>query len=456
MSRKRILGKEGEPALTEHAAQRRRVLTAGGTWQPALAKPTSVRTRTVARSGPPTNLQRRLQTTGSQAAVRAVARQVLSAATASVKSLKAEMAAAGGLGGGDGSESNDSSSQEALETQRTRALRRRAARRSRCLGGGSLGDDGRLSFLETRAVSCRTHLDYKQRATRFLQWAEGAAVPLTLATDMDVAMVEYMNRLFFEGEAPSSAEKTLAAVVHHLQECGRRGQLGLPRAWRCLVGWRKVTPPRSRDPWAWPVWALIASRMALSENLLMAVMLLLCVAIYARPGELLRLQRQDILPPVPQVQQSWTIILFPSDRLPRSKVGEADDSMVMDFKYLQWFSPVLRALAQGQKDEMVFNFGYPSFSSALGRCVTAERLPHIVAYQARHSGASIDAAERSRTLEQIRKRGRWKTAKSVMRYEKAGRLQKTFLQLTGAQQHRAYRAAAGLEDVILRGVGGKL
>eukprot|EP00972_Heterocapsa_arctica_P018060 2669260-Heterocapsa_arctica.AAC.1 len=47
-------------------------------------------------------------------------------------------------------------------------------------------------------------------------------------------------------------------------------------------------------------------------------------------------------------------------------------------------------------------------------------------HQTRHGGASRDAWEKRRSHEAIQKRGRWKYAIMLHRYEKHGRLQKAF------------------------------
>ena len=46
----------------------------------------------------------------------------------------------------------------------------------------------------------------------------------------------------------------------------------------------------------------------------------------------------------------------------------------------------------------------------------------MVPYQVRHSGPSWDALQKTRTLAEIQKRGCWVSARSVVRYEKGGRI----------------------------------
>ena len=52
-----------------------------------------------------------------------------------------------------------------------------------------------------------------------------------------------------------------------------------------------------------------------------------------------------------------------------------------------------------------------------------------VLYMARHSGPSIDVAEKTRTLDQVQVRGRWASEATVRRYEKHAQLAKQWLML---------------------------
>ena len=77
----------------------------------------------------------------------------------------------------------------------------------------------------------------------------------------------------------------------------------------------------------------------------------------------------------------------------------------------------------------------------------------LVPYQARHSGASIDAANNVRGLPSIQKRGRWASKKSVQRYEKAGRLQDTWRDLSAQQKEHFKLCAESLRTVMLENRG---
>ena len=69
-------------------------------------------------------------------------------------------------------------------------------------------------------------------------------------------------------------------------------------------------------------------------------------------------------------------------------------------------------------------------------------------YQLRHGGASHDAVSGSRTLEAVRRRGRWRSWSSMRRYEKGARLGEVLHRLSSAMQALAVRCAACVGRVV--------
>ena len=72
-----------------------------------------------------------------------------------------------------------------------------------------------------------------------------------------------------------------------------------------------------------------------------------------------------------------------------------------------------------------------------------------VPYQARHSGASEDRARGRRRQDEVQKRGRWSSIRSVMRYEKGGLLQQSALQLSSELRVYLQACEARLGEIIL-------
>ena len=224
----------------------------------------------------------------------------------------------------------------------------------------------------------------------------------------------------------------------------------LPRAFRCLRGWRLLSPSSSRRPWDWPVWAALAVELCRMELTAVAFGVLLMIECYLRPGELLGLTRDALLPPRPG-SEHWTVLLYPQHRPERSKTGTSDDTVILDSPRTPWLKRLVAAAA-GDSSEKVLAMEYPEFADGFSRGAEAIGVG-LVPYQARHSGASIDAANNVRGLPSIQKRGRWASKKSVQRYEKAGRLQDTWRDLTARQKDHFKLCAESLRSVMLENRG---
>ena len=92
--------------------------------------------------------------------------------------------------------------------------------------------------------------------------------------------------------------------------------------------------------------------------------------------------------------------------------------MTVDDEFVARFMAVLRKMTRD--DEKVFKFGPDAFRAVWRRSLDELGLswvgpPHTL----RHSGPSADVASGRRSLEEIRRRGRWLQMKSVQRYSKA-------------------------------------
>ena len=83
---------------------------------------------------------------------------------------------------------------------------------------------------------------------------------------------------------------------------------------------------------------------------------------------------------------------------------------------------VLAKLGSGRRREKIFKHTYLDFVRGFRKAALRIGLRRVVPYQCRHSGASIDRANKHRCMMEVKKRGRWRSDSSIARYEKAGRL----------------------------------
>ena len=98
----------------------------------------------------------------------------------------------------------------------------------------------------------------------------------------------------------------------------------------------------------------------------------------------------------------------------------------------------------------LFPFEYTEMAQLAAQASTLAGLEILqpVLYQLRHAGASIDAASHLRSLEEIRARGRWAAATSMMRYEKHAQIGKTWHALPPTVQAHALKCEKRMANVL--------
>ena len=141
----------------------------------------------------------------------------------------------------------------------------------------------------------------------------------------------------------------------------------------------------------------------------------------------MRLTHDSFYPPVTG-RDPWSLLLHPRSKSRPSKTGDFDESVLLDAPWALRMAPLWHALSQpGQRPDTscVWTFSYHDLQRELKRATDAIGIS-LVPYQARHSGASHDRLVRCRSLEEVRKRGRWLSFRSVGRYEKAAMVAKTW------------------------------
>ena len=300
-------------------------------------------------------------------------------------------------------------------------------------------------YLEDAVVKPKTLRKYKKELSAFLKRCDR---PLVIDTVVDEELVGRIQHLFEKGHQPSRGEVLLASVLHFWPEFGRLGTRTIPRSWRALRGWRRLCPARSRSPHALAIWSGISVEFLRMRLLSFAIYLMMMVASYTRPSELLSAQRRDLQKPVANVSSHWQLLLFPEERPERSKVYAANDSIELSVKWAPWLPTICEALSRGNPEELIFQFTYADFMKSFSEALRNLGLPKIVPYQARHSGPSIDAAMGLRNRSEIKARGRWSADKSVLRYEQRARLTQSFNKLPVALQSYLTECEEKLGDLL--------
>ena len=165
--------------------------------------------------------------------------------------------------------------------------------------------------------------------------------------------------------------------------------------------------------------------------------------------------------PMPEAGPShahWSVILheFIGEDSQLSKMGEFDESLLLDLPEHEYLSGVLREWRRDTPpDEKLVPFAQSHLARAfrLSGMILGLDPPPPMLYQLRHSGPSADFAGGRRSLDSIKRRGRWPTDASVRRYEKGGRVTDQLGRLKPLVRGYAVASAKLLPAVLLRRLG---
>ena len=99
----------------------------------------------------------------------------------------------------------------------------------------------------------------------------------------------------------------------------------------------------------------------------------------------------------------------------------------------------MKVLKEGDPQSGLWTFSYQQFVSGLVQVCVDSGMPKMVPYEMHHSGPSHDRCLKLRSLLQVQKRGRWKSTRSLVRYEKHTRIQQQWNKLSPALKSHAER-----------------
>ncbi|CAK0860231.1 unnamed protein product, partial [Prorocentrum cordatum] len=305
--------------------------------------------------------------------------------------------------------SENSCEEELPGRSSARADARRAAARARRMAWAKLPPG--QTILDAHSVKAATRARYQMHVDVLIAFADKRNAPLVEGAEVDDCIGKWMNTEFSEGRCAWRGEGMFT-----FPGISRNGSRKLPRAFQRLRGWRILSPPMIRTPLPWPTRATPALQLVRrGRDRRSCLVVFVMVEARLRPSELLSPTRRSLLPPARGGLSQWCLLLFPSAKgVTRSKTGEADDTVVMDSSRTPSLNYMFHRLSRGPGDERA--------AVALGF--------EMVPCQGRRSGASIDRAQRVR---------------SAARYERAGRLNDAWRELTASQQECALDCERQLE-----------
>eukprot|EP00438_Fugacium_kawagutii_P035174 Skav225825 [mRNA] locus=scaffold2516:14315:17246:- [translate_table: standard] len=325
----------------------------------------------------------------------------------------------------------------------------------------TVGNVGSSTFLETQHVTHSRSKSYADAWDAFQKYVKANHLPIKTLIQLDAAGAWWIDQLYYQGEDIAAAMTFMAAARNNRVDVTKTSVL--TRSTRALKGFRKMAPGQSRVPLPFPMLAKMVLWIAVNTGELMVCLwLLMTWHLVGRPGEALKLQWKHLVCPN-KINPSWSAVTSPSSEVEGmqqpSKIGEMDESVTLDMEFLRWMGPLLAKLKQmNLPNDFVFTFplskGNKLFNMAvdeLGFRQYGIQCP----YQIRHGAASTELWPPHKPLEDVMKKGRWRTLVSVRRYEQGGRLAQVFGSLSGNEQTSCLKAENDLAKYLLHSFGCK-
>ena len=291
--------------------------------------------------------------------------------------------------------------------------------------------NGGTSLLESEAVEPSTQRDYVRRLKVFDDFCTSTGLvvlPSSSDDTIELAALDYLDHIFLLELPIDAGTKFMAALAARWARLHRPARSGrLPRLRRALQGFGRLNPASTRLPI--PMVLVHALAAVLTPHYYEAALLLLLAAdAYLRPGEVVDLSTDSVIPAQNWLGQGYamvTLLLHPAASGQMSKMHCFDDSVVLDSKSAPWLAPLVVKLAQQRGPGVpLFQFTAADMNKLIVAALMTLGLQDwdVTLYAMRHAGPSHDHLMKLRPLEEIQRRGRWASMKSCRRYEKSSQI----------------------------------
>jgi integrase len=302
--------------------------------------------------------------------------------------------------------------------------------------------DARLKYA---SVADATRRRYCKAVMRFHQWAARVGLRASTVAELDLALEAFLDHWFFSGGGLAGGRNALYGILLlHPEYEG-----AFPRSARALKGMARLLPSVSWPPLTWELAVVIATRVAGNVSLNAkerdaGLAVLVQFDAFLRTGEVLDLRAGDFAPPGdPRVgPQTATAAL----RIRSAKTGPN--------QFAELRSPgviaLVRLRAAGLSPaERIFPLPPASYRRVFKETVralglTAGYVPHSL----RH-GAATRALSCGVPLEEIMRRGRWASSKSVRTYLQQGQALLLANRVPLAVHRRGARLASSLTRAMI-------
>ena len=286
-------------------------------------------------------------------------------------------------------------------------------------------------------VNLSTATGYDEHIRKFVEWAHFDDIKSIPAEKLEPMIIEYLESLYFEGANHDAGDRLMSALEYRDRRLRKGAELDMHKVREALRGFRRLAPGLSRAPLPYvALCGIIGAAVSINRrDFGLALLIQFCG--YFRPSELLAITADRLIPPQRfSGSTAWAVLLSPQEEAIGSKTHEFDESVLLDWEIFNRLTPVLYKLKARPPGSSIWDFNYVQYLEMFRTCSELSMVnylnPHP--YSIRHGGASDDALRGSRSLAQIKARGRWKSDNSVRRYEKHARVLREVERMPNAAQ----------------------
>ena len=273
---------------------------------------------------------------------------------------------------------------------------------------------------------------YLPHARAFMVWARNEGASFSSDEELDQYLADYLADQCYTEERPFSVgSECFHGMRHIFPELHR----SLPCAYRAIKTWEKLNLAGEGMPIPEEAVYDIARDMRENHRHREALLVEAAIDAYFRGAEWTQVRAADVA----DDGRLLSVTLGVSERGERVKTGR-NQGVVFDSSALT--ADLRELLKTLEPQELVFGFSAQHFRAewiASKRRLGLEWAgpPHDL----RHSGAARDVERGSRSLEEVRRRGRWRHIDSVQRYTKTYVLVKQRARMTAEQRDRGAELA---------------
>lgn len=270
-----------------------------------------------------------------------------------------------------------------------------------------------MNRLQIHAVADDTALrHYLVRVEEFLKWIETRRFSFKDKASVGLALADFLEFLCYqERRGIAAGRDAVHGFAHLFPDYGPF----LSEAYRALQAWGRLGLQGEGRPVCFETVALVSDWCRSVQEFEMADMLEACVDGWLRFQDLEHLLAEDLIVSQFQGQTQVAAVLGARERGESTKTGPLQG---VTFEFPKIVHMLMTRKRNRRPSAKVFNISKPRAAALWEQGLRRLGHPTMPFHSLRHAGPSRDAFLSYRRLDEIKKRGRWRSKEALARYSK--------------------------------------